>query len=162
MWSEFPLFGLGQGSFFKLSAIEDFSGSALMVASRGENAHNYFLQALAEVGLIGFACYAMVFIWPLATRSDKKNSIWPVGIAIGAMFLGNLYSHSLLIRENLFLLSALIALLYAKMPNRTGYQVTRPSSLNLILGICLIVLLVVCGGAEVITSFHKPPFAPVS
>jgi hypothetical protein len=160
MWSEFPLFGLGQGSFFKLSAIQDFSGSPLMVSSKGENAHNYFLQALAEVGLIGFVCYAMVFIWPLIKKADKKYSMWPAGIAVVSIFLGNLYSHSLLIRENLYLLAALTALLYAQRSSEENDKLINPASLGLFFKTTIFVVIIICGAQEVLLSFHKVPFSP--
>jgi O-antigen ligase len=160
MWSEFPLFGLGQGSFFKMSAIQDFSGSPLMASSRGENAHNYFLQALAEVGLVGFACYAAVFIWPFTARSDKKSSMLPVGIALGAMFLGNMYSHSFLIRENLYLLAVLIALLYAHHSGEERGKATGSARFSAISITLVIFLVSVCGVQEIVDSFHKVPFAP--
>ena len=160
MWSEFPLFGLGQGSFFKLSAIQDFSGSPLMVSSKGENAHNYFLQTLAEVGLIGFVCYGIVFIWPLLGTSDKKHAMWPVGIAIVSIFLGNLYSHSLLIRENLFLLAALTALLYAHRASEDTFKGSKVAPWVLGLRTTIFVVIAISAAQEVLVSFHKPPFAP--
>jgi hypothetical protein len=160
MWSEFPLFGLGQGSFFKLSAIQDFSGSPLMVLSKGENAHNYFLQTLAEVGLIGFVCYGMVFIWPLLGASDKKYAMWPAGLAVVSIFLGNLYSHSLLIRENLFLLAALTALLYAHRASEDTFKGSKVASWVLGLRTAICVVIAIAAAQEVLVSFHKPPFAP--
>ena len=112
MGLSFPIFGLGLGEFFRLSSILEFSGSPLMFHSKGENAHNYFLQTFAEVGIIGVACFALVFIAP-ALRCTQRKTLGPAAFAIGAIFLGNLYSHSLIIRENLLLLSVFIALLYS-------------------------------------------------
>lgn len=158
MWSEFPLFGLGQGSFFKLSAIQDFSGSALMVSSKGENAHNYFLQTLAEVGLIGFVCYAMIFVLPLRAWSDNKNQILPVSIALGSMLLGNVYSHAFLIRENLFLFSVLIALSYAHLQNDRCEGLIRITSLGRVFIAITTAILLLYGVTEVANSFNKAPF----
>ena len=112
MGLSFPIFGLGVGEFFRLSSILEFSGSPLMFHSKGENAHNYFLQTFAEVGVIGVACFALVFIAP-AFRCTQRKTLGSAAFAIGAIFLGNLYSHSLIIRENLLLLSVFIALLYS-------------------------------------------------
>jgi O-antigen ligase len=112
MGLSFPIFGVGLGEFFRLSSILEFSRSPLMAHSGGENAHNYFLQTFAEVGVIGVACFALVFIAP-ALRCTQRKTLGPAAFAIGAIFLGNLYSHSLIIRENLLLLAVFIALLYS-------------------------------------------------
>lgn len=112
MGLSFPIFGIGLGEFFRLSSILEFSRSPLMVNTGGENAHNYFLQTFSEVGLIGVACFALVFVAPVL-RCNQRKALRPTIFAIGAIFLGNIYSHSLIIRENLLLLSAFIALLYS-------------------------------------------------
>jgi O-antigen ligase len=112
MFWHFPLMGIGQGNFFHLSSIFDFMGSAWVAQAGGENAHNYFLQTLAELGLIGTFSFLVVFLWPLKNCNELKKLIPAIG-AIVAMFLGNLYSHSLIIRENLYLLAVFVALLYA-------------------------------------------------
>ena len=112
MWSHFPFMGIGQGNLYRASTAYDFSGSALMVRLGGENAHNYFLQTLAEVGGVGFLCYLLILILPLFLVK-LRNRIIPAYIAISALFLGNVYSHSFIIRENYLLLMALIGLLYA-------------------------------------------------
>lgn len=112
MFSQFPLMGIGQGNFYHLSSIFDFMGSAWVAQAGGENAHNYFLQTLAELGLIGTFSFLVVFLWPVRHCEEFKKLI-PAIAAIIAVFLGNLYSHSLIIRENLYLLSVFVALLYA-------------------------------------------------
>ena len=112
MWSDFPLMGIGQGNLYRVSSTYEFSGSALMARLGGENAHNYFLQLLAEVGLIGAACYAVVLFFPLFKLKtiEKLSATY---IAIFALFLGNVFSHSLIIRENYYLLMVFIGGLYA-------------------------------------------------
>lgn len=112
MFSQFPLMGIGQGNFFHLSSIFDFMGSVWVAKAGGENAHNYFLQTLAELGLIGTFSFLVVFLWPVKHCEEFKKLI-PAIVAIVAVFLGNLYSHSLIIRENLYLLAVFVALLYA-------------------------------------------------
>jgi hypothetical protein len=83
-----------------------------MTQAGGENAHNYFLQTLAELGLIGAVSFAVVFLWPYKQCKENKKLV-PALVAICAIFLGNIYSHSLIIRENLYLLAVFVALLYA-------------------------------------------------
>jgi O-antigen ligase len=112
MFAQFPLMGIGQGNFFHLSSNFDFMGSVWVAKAGGENAHNYFLQTLAELGLIGTLSFLVVFLWPVKHCDDFKKLV-PVIVAIIAVFLGNLYSHSLIIRENLYLLAVFVALLYA-------------------------------------------------
>lgn len=111
MFAQFPLMGIGQGNFFHLSSILDFMGSPWITQTGGENAHNYFLQTLAELGLIGVLSFMIVFLWPFKNSCDVKKLL-PASIAIFAVFLGNLYSHSLIIRENLYMLAVFVALLY--------------------------------------------------
>ena len=112
MWSYFPLMGIGQGNFYRVSHIYEFSGSTLMARLGGENAHNYFLQILAEIGLIGLTCFVVVLVLPLFKTkiTGKLNATY---IAIFAIFLGNVYSHSLIIRENYYLLMVFVGLIYA-------------------------------------------------
>lgn len=112
MFSHFPVMGIGQGNFFHLSSILEFMGSPWITQTGGENAHNYFLQTLAELGLIGVMSFLVVFLWPVKYCSEFKK-LFPATVAILAIFLGNIYSHSLIIRENLYLLAVFVALLYA-------------------------------------------------
>jgi O-antigen ligase len=116
MFAQFPLMGIGQGNFFHLSSILDFMGSPWITQTGGENAHNYFLQTLAELGLVGALSFMIVFLWPFKHSCDVKKLL-PASIAIFAVFLGNLYSHSLIIRENLYMLAVFVALLYVHSVN---------------------------------------------
>lgn len=112
MFSFFPLMGLGQGNFFHISGFPDFMGSDWVFKTGGENAHNYFLQTLAELGLVGPVSFLILFLLPVKQRAKDQNFM-PVVVVICAVFLGNVYSHSLVIRENLYLLAVFVALLYA-------------------------------------------------
>jgi hypothetical protein len=116
MFAQFPVIGIGQGNFFHLSSIPEFMGSPWITQTGGENAHNYFLQTLAELGLIGILSFLVVFLWPVKHCSEFKI-LFPASAAIIAIFLGNLYSHSLIIRENLYLLAVFVTLLYAHCGN---------------------------------------------
>lgn len=112
MFSQFPMMGIGQSNFFHLSPVLEFAGSPWMAQAGGENAHNYFLQTLAELGLVGATSFTLVFLWPYKHCKETKKLV-PAFAAICAIFLGNIYSHSLIIRENLYLLAVFVALLYA-------------------------------------------------
>ena len=165
-WS-YPFFGIGQGNFFRLSSIVEFSGSAYMKGQGGENAHNYFFQTFAEVGLLGIACFILVFLVPL--QSIKPRSlILPTSVAIASVFAGNVYSHSLIIRENLLVLSGFIALLlsyqtygrHTVTPDRQS--TTYGTLLQLILGALAagaFIFVMALVSMEVYSSFYKLPFA---
>lgn len=75
MWRDAPVTGAGVGTFFTRSV--DY-GSAeidkiLITGRLRENAHNYFLQVLAELGVIGLAAYLALLgsaLW------FGRHSVW--------------------------------------------------------------------------------------
>lgn len=104
-----PVFGVGVGQFYQLSG--EFSSPALLTLfppARNENAHNNFLQILAELGVVGFALYA----WLLAAgasrisqtvRDGHSNPIaWGMACGVAAFLLTCLAGHPLLIDEPAF------------------------------------------------------------
>ena len=111
MFNAYPFMGVGEGEFYKLSSNISFARSEFLQLNRGENAHNYFLQVLAENGLIGVAVFVIAFLVPYRACSHKKILL-PALIGLLSLFLGNIFAHSFLVRENLLLASALLALLY--------------------------------------------------
>lgn len=168
MLAEVPLLGLGQGDFYRLSAIPSFSQSPFLTETlNGENAHNYFIQVLAENGIIGFAVFILFVFYPLVKIKNKKQLI-PALVALGSVFLGNLYAHSLLVRENFFICSGLMALMYAWMFNdqtlpahstlNHGQAIdhSRPITTWALSGFMLIVSLLAI--KEVRQSFAQSPF----
>jgi O-antigen ligase len=162
MWWQFPLMGVGQGNFLRVSSQYDFSGSALMAMAGGENAHNYFLQLLVEIGLLGFVCVSGIFIWLFVQkRSVRASLIWA---AIAALFIGNIYSHSFVVRENLFVLATLVALLYSvtvvrNRERESDHDLPRISRIFGFTGIVLFICcVVVFAMLEVKGSFEKLPF----
>jgi len=114
MFSEFPLFGVGQGNFFRLSSQLDISHSLFLVQSGGDNAHNYFLQILAETGLVGGVAFVLAIGWPFY-RVDQFSKIAAPALAILMIALGNVFSHPLLVRPNLILFAVFLALIYASV-----------------------------------------------
>lgn len=119
MFSEYPLFGIGQGNLFRMSSNIDVSHSIYMVQQGGENAHNYFLQTLAETGLVGTAAFILVLSWPFY-RVTQFSKIAAPALALFSIGLGNLFSHPLLIRPNLILFAVLLALMYASIEDATS------------------------------------------
>lgn len=171
MLSDMPLMGLGQGDFYRLSAIPSFSQSPFLTETlNGENAHNYFIQVLAENGLIGFAVFTLFVFYPCFKASNKKTLI-PALVGLGSVFLGNMYAHSLLVRENLLICSGLVALMYAWVLNESAMTSSSGNHTNLALntrssrqhwliasGLVLITIISIFSAKEMIQSFKRPPF----
>lgn len=107
MYSHYPILGLGKGSFYRQSSISEFSNSEFFtVLNRGENAHNYFLQLLAETGIVGLSLFCLIFIYQGLVLRNRHNQI--VTVLILGIFSGNLYGHSLLLPNILVLLFILL------------------------------------------------------
>jgi hypothetical protein len=168
MFLNFPLLGVGQGNFYRLSADDSFSQSQfLAVTQNGENAHNYFFQTIAETGSIGLVVFTIFLAYPFVVCRDRKILI-SASIAIGAIFLGNILSHSLLVRENLIIMSAILAILYSHATTRDAqpvhhnavlaYEATRKSSLPTTLACILSSCVLVVAGREFYMSFRTKPF----
>lgn len=108
-----PILGLGQSEFYRQSANYSLTHSYfLSIDQNGENAHNYFLQTLTETGFVGIAIYSLLMFSPIIEIKNKRTLI-PAGVAIGAIFVGNIFAHSMLVRENLFIAAGFIGLMYA-------------------------------------------------
>jgi hypothetical protein len=113
MLALFPLLGMGLSEFYRQSANYELTHSYfLSIQQNGENAHNYFLQTLVENGLLGALVFAILLFYPLWHMRNKKDLI-PAWVALGAIFIGNVFAHSMLIRENLFIAAGLVSLMYA-------------------------------------------------
>ena len=155
MLSAFPFFGLGQGSFYRLSSIADFSGSATLVSMGGSGAHNYFLQTFAELGLVGL-CLVALFCVPFiayGSRNLRLVSFYGlVGIAVG-----NIYAHSLLVRETLMLAAILLGS-YLWEVRRAGVSMEGKSTSKQFIAWSVVAAAVLVAGAEVVLSFKRFPF----
>ncbi len=164
IFTMFPLLGIGQGEFYRQASNHELTQSYyLSLEQNGENAHNYFLQILAENGLIGFLLFALMVFYPLWKAKNKKLLI-PALIALGAVFVSNLYGHSMLVRENLFLATVFIALMYAWLTpdniksssSQHGLKFNKNIiSITLITGIVVILYFTI---KETIQTFRSFPF----
>ena len=165
----FPVLGLGQGEFYRQSANYQLSQSYfLAIEQNGENAHNYFLQTLAETGLVGGALFALMLAYPFL-RSRRRQDLLPAAIGLGSVFVGNLFAHSMLVRENLFVAASLLALLYAwsecdpvRLPDvasqRNAPARARSSYILISAWVVLVGVLALLSAREVYRSFSKFPF----
>ena len=160
MFSAYPLMGVGEGEFYRLSSNISFARSEFLQLNNGENAHNYFLQVLSENGLLGIIAFAIAFIVPYRACKNKYL-ILPALIGLASLFLGNIFAHSFLVRENLLLGAALLGLLYSF--SGMGFATTSPhapvfSGRIRSLGVLAVCVLLVGISVEGIFSYGKLPF----
>jgi O-antigen ligase len=155
MYSEFPFVGLGQGSFYRLSGIAEFSRSELLVKLGGENAHNYFLQVFAELGPLGFGLIVLALLPAFRMRGSNLSTVAFYGLA--AIAVGNVFGHALLVRELLMLGALLLGLFYweAAQVNATSLQPPASSRGLFVAGFALAVAL---AGIDAARSFQRFPF----
>jgi O-antigen ligase len=106
MVAQDPLFGIGLGEFYQRSG--EFSSPELLVLfppAQHENAHNNFLQILAETGLSGLAAFVVLLSTALY-RASRPLSLrpadalaWGCMAGLGAFLLTCAGGHPLLTRE---------------------------------------------------------------
>jgi len=156
MYSGFPFFGLGQGAFYRLSAIPEFSGSEFLSSMRGEGVHNELLRILVELGPVGVGL--LVFIAIPAIRLGRKNLQLVSFYALVGMLVGNLYTNAILVRE-LLMLCALFVGSYFWEAETAGLERWRPPVPATIryAGIALVAL-TLAALIEVALSFGRFPF----
>jgi hypothetical protein len=108
MFASAPIFGVGIGRYFDRSGA--FMPDALRELYGNENAHNYFAQQFAELGVVGgllfvWLVWALVVAGRAATRDDAAPaSAAVVGLfaGVGAYLLTCLTGHPLLVPEAAF------------------------------------------------------------
>lgn len=164
MWSSFPLLGVGQSNFYHLFPMFNVEHIGNSFVINGENTHNYFLQTLAETGLVGVLGFTLAILAPFFLVKDRRALI-PAAVALFSLFLGNIFAHSFLVRENLFLAAVFVGLMYSYVPAER--LALSPLQLlkewkpkipwNWVVPSAVFVVLVL-GAREVYTSFHKFPF----
>ena len=161
MFLEFPLLGIGLINFYRLSTDITLTGSTYLAQIGGENAHNYFLQSLAELGVVGTSAIALALLAPLFIAKDR-NVLWPAYCAFCALCLGNLFSHSFLITETLMIAASLIALAYAmaaRSPISRGSPLAIQHNAQFRYFWVLLLATIMCiSSIEIYRSFHRHPF----
>lgn len=163
MYSHYPILGLGKGIFYRQSSIGEFSHSSFFVTYNGENAHNYFLQILAETGIIGLSLFCALFIYQAFYLKNPNTQI--VTVLILGIFAGNLYGHSLLIANILVLLFILLGVSNIDMGGQeySSPEKIIPTKFSKPWRYCILaVATVLFIGAifEVKSSYGKIPFEP--
>ena len=165
MFTAFPLMGVGEGDFYRLSSVISFAKSEFLNLNQGENAHNYFLQVIAENGLIGFGVFVLLFILPYRAIRVKSLAL-PALIGIISLFLGNIFAHSFLVRENLLLCAALLGLLYVFSNDESselgitlrGKKTAPVRRIYLVGASLLTALIMILVAREIHSSFGRSPF----
>lgn len=98
-----PWFGIGVGQYYPTSPL--FFTPPLALAYGAENAHDYFLQLAAEIGMVGFAACAILLAgtaWLVAQRlAGAPDDYRVLGLAAGvaAFLLTCITGHPLLVSE---------------------------------------------------------------
>jgi O-antigen ligase len=110
MIAERPVFGIGVGRFYKEVAV--YAPDPAALPRRQENAHNYFLQIAAELGLVGFAAWAAVLVAAglpslrVAASEDHAPGARHLALAVPIGLVVYLLTwstgHPLLVREGQF------------------------------------------------------------
>jgi len=97
-----PAFGVGIGQYYELSGDEMLHLPVGRIYLR-QNAHNNFLQILAELGVVGFVCFAALLwmagrgLWAASRAPD--STAFPTGAlaaALGAFLISAVFGHPLL------------------------------------------------------------------
>ena len=164
-----PLFGVGVGQYYRTSPL--FLGPQLAWTYGAENAHNYFLQVAAELGLVGLALFTAWISVPLF-RSIKALARWPhdvrlLGATAGILvLLGTcLTGHPLLVDQVAFpfwIQLGLIAglsgslLLNAEM-NAARETRPRPGALPFAAAVAAAVCLLLSGPVTAAMRTVEPP-----
>lgn len=112
-----PMTGSGVGSFYRLSKYIDQDGHQF--SSFQENAHNYYLQFLAELGTPATILLLLLLLFalsPFDKTAQKSNHPWLLGLKLGVVcyLITILSNHSLLLDKQQILFWFVIAVLLQK------------------------------------------------
>jgi putative inorganic carbon (HCO3(-)) transporter len=142
-----PLFGCGIGNFLSLITRHENDFPDLVVP---ENAHNFFLQLIAEVGIVGFLLSVPVIykafhagIVDLRRETNTTNAVVVYGLLCGitVVLLTSLTGHPLLLLKMQFVFWNLIGILLALTQHNSVAPVPlrkNSLSLHMIAGLALL------------------------
>ncbi len=160
MFASSPVYGVGIGRYFDRSAA--FMPDALRELYGNENAHNYFVQQFAELGLIGGLLFAWL-VWALVAAgwtavrdpaSPPSAAVVGLFAASGAYLLTCLTGHPLLVPEAAFPFWVAAGALVAtagRAPARAHWRVAA---------VVVVGLLLVTGMARAASSYARVTAPP--
>ena len=156
MYLAFPLFGLGQGAFYRQSAIPEFSDSQFLVSMNGEGVHNELFRILVELGLVGFGL--VLFIAIPFVKLGRQNFQWVSFYALIGIAVGNLYTNAILVRELLMLLGVFAGSYFWEVQAASSKE-WRPPTLTTTRYVAVaLAALAFAALIEVALSFGRLPF----
>jgi O-antigen ligase len=143
MLASAPVFGVGVGQYFERSS--EFMPAALRDLYGAENAHNYFAQQFAELGLIGGLLFAwlvaaaLVVGWRRARAPGRDPAILGLFAGCTGFLLTCITGHPFLVSEAALPLWIALGVLVA------GGDVTAPSRRGIIAAVVAVLLVVNVG-----------------
>lgn len=156
MYLASPVFGLGQGAFYRLSAIPEFSRTEALTQLGGSGAHNYFLESFVELGLV--ACVIALYIfWPFA-RLGVRNFRLISFYALLGMAIGNLYAHAFLVREMLLLAAIFLGGYLWEVRTHAHVRSLEPEPANAKQRTIIVAFIACLALADFVSSFSRFPF----
>jgi len=163
MISENPITGTGVGSYYRTSRYYHFTNHSR--SQRIENAHNYFLQLTAELGIVALIFFlwiiALVFrlgIHDVSKRGESQQLVTGFIFGIGAYLITMLTGHPLILSNQQFLFWFAIAIVTAtslKLETKGVFSKFTTTHFFFILG--LIFILFTGHVYNMIAKRDKPP-----
>ena len=123
MTANHPFFGIGIGQFEPNSPTYAPTDGAFSVP---ENAHNQFLQVMAELGIPGLAIFVAIIAVSLMHRFDDRYAL-AAAIGVGAFLLSALGGHPLLVRTVAYPFWVALAITNAAAARRRALTVIAPA-----------------------------------
>lgn len=138
MWRDSPVTGVGVGTFFTRSS--DYGSAEVdKILVRGqtrENAHNYFLQVLAELGVVGVVLY--VGLLAAVLWAGVRASVW-LAAGVTVFLATSLTGHPQLLANAALPFWIVLGCLAGATPSPSRRIVATQGGLCGVLVVCLIV-----------------------
>jgi O-antigen ligase len=128
-----PWFGVGLGEYRRAS-LERMPDSLRSLYPEGENAHDNFLQILAELGPLGLGAFvwlvAMTFRSIGARNANPPAEAAALGAGLVAFFLSCAFGHPLLMPQVSLWIAALLGVAYGMAREPIALSVSNPAEIR--------------------------------